>query len=268
MVKTKFYGCIWIDSNWVHPLWAYLRSGRQERGGPCWIVETGVNGNSKSTNDRGPSLFTGLVVPVQEIFVPPLVASWPNTKYFCPHRTLFQCFGPHHSGGQASWADSHAGSPFSYYVSLPKTIYAHPCHQAWGLREWLGLTFQSSPPLPIAPFYHTCSGRLNFPAHPPCGYRRPGEPPRLGVHWGLIIKPAPPLFSSSLHPLMDFSVCRLASRIWACPLSLVPNSSAWEIHPNGPPRASGGWLCCPMKGKTLSGHETLRISASQQKVNK
>jgi hypothetical protein len=41
--------------------------------GPPLTAETGVNGDSKSTNDKGSFLgwFVGLVVPVQEIFVLP-----------------------------------------------------------------------------------------------------------------------------------------------------------------------------------------------------
>ncbi len=39
-------------------------------GGPLLTVETEVNGESKSTKERGPSLI-GLVVPAQEIFVLP-----------------------------------------------------------------------------------------------------------------------------------------------------------------------------------------------------
>jgi len=40
---------------------------------PLLTVETDVNGDSKITNERGPSLagFVGLVLPVQEIFVLP-----------------------------------------------------------------------------------------------------------------------------------------------------------------------------------------------------
>jgi hypothetical protein len=47
---------------------------RLERGRPLLIVETKVNVDSKSTNERGPSLvawFNGLVVPIQEMFVLP-----------------------------------------------------------------------------------------------------------------------------------------------------------------------------------------------------
>ncbi len=37
-------------------------------------------------------------------------SSWPSTKYFFPHRTVFQFICPHHP---ASWAGSRAGSPVS-----------------------------------------------------------------------------------------------------------------------------------------------------------
>jgi hypothetical protein len=62
-------------------------------------VETEVSGDSKITNERGPSLgwFVG---PVQLIFV----LSW----LFFPNRTLFQFICLHRP---ASWAGSRAGSP-------------------------------------------------------------------------------------------------------------------------------------------------------------
>jgi hypothetical protein len=40
-------------------------------GWPMLTVETEVNGDSKSTNERVLGWFVGLVVPVQEIFVQP-----------------------------------------------------------------------------------------------------------------------------------------------------------------------------------------------------
>jgi hypothetical protein len=65
------------------------------------IVETPVNGDSKSTNDRFHSL-VGLSVPVQEIFVLTGCSSWSSTKFFFPHRTLFKFIcPPRQQAGQA-----------------------------------------------------------------------------------------------------------------------------------------------------------------------
>jgi hypothetical protein len=57
-------------------------------------AETEVNGDSMSTNERGPFLLgsLGLVVQVKETIF----------QLLCPHRL-------------ASWAGSRAGSPVSYY---------------------------------------------------------------------------------------------------------------------------------------------------------
>ncbi len=82
--------------------------------GPWWLFETEVNGDSKSTNEKGSFLgwFIELVVPVQEIFV--ACSSRPSTNYFFPHPTLFQFLCPHRL---VNWAGSRAGSLISWYVS-------------------------------------------------------------------------------------------------------------------------------------------------------
>jgi hypothetical protein len=52
---------------------------------PLRNVETGVNGDSKSTNERGPSFFVRLacrVPPVQEIFILPMTALVGPVHYF------------------------------------------------------------------------------------------------------------------------------------------------------------------------------------------
>ncbi len=48
-----------------------MRVRETRDGWPLLTVETEVNGDSKSTNERGPYFgwFVGLVVPIQEIFV-------------------------------------------------------------------------------------------------------------------------------------------------------------------------------------------------------
>jgi hypothetical protein len=88
---------------------------------PLLTVETGVNGNSKSTENGGFFLgyFAGLVMPGQEILFRLGCSSRPSTKYFFPHRTQFRFLCPHRP---ASWAGSRAGSPVSKYVSLVQNI--------------------------------------------------------------------------------------------------------------------------------------------------
>ncbi len=49
---------------------AAVVSRETSEGWPLLTVETEVNGDSKSTNERGPS-FVGLVVTVQETFILP-----------------------------------------------------------------------------------------------------------------------------------------------------------------------------------------------------
>ncbi len=90
---------------------------------PLLTVETDLNGDSKSANERGPSLvrvffaLASLVCPVQFIknavaFLSIKKKIGKNTIYFFPCHTLFQliCSG--------SWEGSRAESPVSMYVSL------------------------------------------------------------------------------------------------------------------------------------------------------
>jgi hypothetical protein len=76
-------------------------------------VETGVKEDSKSTNEKGPSLVgslgNGHVVLVQEIFVWLFYSSRPSTKYFS---SLYIISIPL-THRPASWAGSRAGSPVS-----------------------------------------------------------------------------------------------------------------------------------------------------------
>ncbi len=74
-------GCVSMHEGWIansgghgYLLAQAAPPERPERGvWPLLTVETEVNGDSKSTNERGPFLgwFVGLVVSVQEIFVLP-----------------------------------------------------------------------------------------------------------------------------------------------------------------------------------------------------
>jgi hypothetical protein len=67
-------------------------------------VETEVIGKSKNTNERGPSLVgsLGLSGWCKRILSCLGCSSRPSTKYFCPHRTLFQLICPYHQQvGQA-----------------------------------------------------------------------------------------------------------------------------------------------------------------------
>ncbi len=76
-------------------------------GWPLLTVETEVNGDSKGTNQRGPSSgwFFGLVVAVQEIFVQP----WLYKIFFSsPYTFSIPC-----PNRPASWAGSRDGSHVS-----------------------------------------------------------------------------------------------------------------------------------------------------------
>jgi hypothetical protein len=79
---------------------AYTRETRE--GWPLLTVETEVNGDLKSTNERGPSLVGSLGL-----------SCWCSYNRFFPHRTLLQFLFPH---PPASWAGSRAGSPVSVCV--------------------------------------------------------------------------------------------------------------------------------------------------------
>ncbi len=63
-------------------------------GWPLLTVETELNGDSKSTNKRGPSLIGWAVLPVQEILfcLGSLVSTVQNIFF---HLALFQCLCPH-----------------------------------------------------------------------------------------------------------------------------------------------------------------------------
>jgi hypothetical protein len=78
-----------------------------------------LNGDSQSTNERVPFLVGSFGLSCQHkrfLFCLALgCSSWPSTKIFFPHRTLFQFLCLHRP---ASWAGSRAGSPVSWFVSL------------------------------------------------------------------------------------------------------------------------------------------------------
>ncbi len=88
---------------------ASLTPERLERGGPLLTVETEVNGVSKSTNEKGPSL-VGLLdsscVPVQQIFALPWLLQSAQYKilFSSPHTfSLYQTPSPRNLGRQACW---------------------------------------------------------------------------------------------------------------------------------------------------------------------
>jgi hypothetical protein len=102
-------------------------------GRPLLNVETGVNGDSKSTNERGPSLVGSLglscrfnrfvfslasVRPVQNIFF--------LTSIF-PHRPTI-------------WAGSQAGSPVFWYVSLNLMLRKYFSKGRWVQHAWASFT--------------------------------------------------------------------------------------------------------------------------------
>ncbi len=84
---------------------AYTRETRE--GWPLLTVETEVNGDLKSTNERGPSLVGSLGL-----------SCWCYYNRFFPHRTLLQFLVPH---PPARWAGRRARSPVSKYVSMAYT---------------------------------------------------------------------------------------------------------------------------------------------------
>ncbi len=91
---------------------------RESREG--WLLladEAEVNRDSKSTNERGPSLVgsLGLSCWYNRFLSCFGCSSRPNIKYFFPHGTLFKFICPHRP---ASWSGSRAGSPVSKYVPL------------------------------------------------------------------------------------------------------------------------------------------------------
>ncbi len=81
-------------------------------GWPLLTVETEVNGDSKSKNESGPFFVGSLGSSCRyKRFLSCLgCSSQLSTKYFFPHRTLFQFMCPHR---QALWAGSRAGPPVS-----------------------------------------------------------------------------------------------------------------------------------------------------------
>jgi len=82
-------------------------------GWPLLTVETEVNGASKSTNERGPSLAgsLGLLCRYKRFVFCLGCSSRPSTKYFFfPNYALFNSFVPI---APASWACRRAGSPVS-----------------------------------------------------------------------------------------------------------------------------------------------------------
>ena len=80
-------------------------------------VETEANGDSRSTNERSPSLVGSLGSSCQyKIFLSCLgCSSRPSVKYFGPHGALFKFLCPH---SPARRADSRAGSPVSLNMCL------------------------------------------------------------------------------------------------------------------------------------------------------
>jgi hypothetical protein len=81
------------------------------------VVENEGDGDSKSTNERGPSL-VGSLDPSSQYsrFLSCLGCfNQPSTKYYVSHRTLFHFISTHHP---ATWAGGRAGPPVSD-VSVP-----------------------------------------------------------------------------------------------------------------------------------------------------
>ncbi len=88
-------------------------STETREGWPLLTFETEMNGDSKSTNERGPSLVGSLSLSCRagtRDFVLPWLLYSAQYKVFIPHPILFHFLLPHR---QASWAGSRAGSPIS-----------------------------------------------------------------------------------------------------------------------------------------------------------
>ncbi len=77
---------------------------------PLLAVEAEMNGDSKSTNERGLSLVAslGLLCRYKRVLFCLDCSRRPSTKYFFPHRTPFKFFYPHRP---SSWTGSRDGSP-------------------------------------------------------------------------------------------------------------------------------------------------------------
>jgi hypothetical protein len=96
-------------------------------GWPLVTVEIEANGDSKSTNDRGPSLVGSLDSSCwYNRFLSGLgCSSQPSTKHYFPHHTLFHFISTH---CPATWAGWSAESPVSVSLrvaSLPPFVYVY-----------------------------------------------------------------------------------------------------------------------------------------------
>jgi hypothetical protein len=113
-LKTHWSDSVANDRQNYQPLFMFPcgTSKVAREGWPLLTVETEVNGDSKSTNERGPSLVgsLGLSCRYKRFLFCLDCSSRPSTKYFFPQCTLFQCICPHRP---VSWVDSRAGSPVS-----------------------------------------------------------------------------------------------------------------------------------------------------------
>jgi hypothetical protein len=108
---------LYIVTNYVSVSNCDVLPERLERGAHCaWpllTVETEVNGDSKSTNERGPSLVGSLALSCQynRSALAALVGPVRNIFFLTAH--YFNSFVPHQP---ASWAGRRTGSPVSLYV--------------------------------------------------------------------------------------------------------------------------------------------------------
>ncbi len=110
---------------------------RLERRGPCWLLQTEVNGDSKSTKKRGPC------VPVQEIFVLPWLLVGPVQNNFFLTVHFFNSFVPiAQQAGQAAMLGFLSLSYVSlystdWYISTAGPWYGSTCWATWtGRTPW------------------------------------------------------------------------------------------------------------------------------------
>jgi hypothetical protein len=100
---------------------AEVTSRETKEGWPLLTVETEMNRDSKSTNERGPFLAvsSGLSCRYKSCLFCVKFSSRPSTKYFFPHRTLFYFLWPHRpEAGQAAVLGRLS---LSVYLWLPLT---------------------------------------------------------------------------------------------------------------------------------------------------
>ncbi len=128
-VCQRHWKCLYPFLEWF-PQRDYSREGW-----PLLTVETEVNVNSKSTNERGPSLVCLLDSSCRyKRFLLSLdCSSQPSTKYLFPHCTLHISIPLSQSPSKLT--GSRAGSPVQYILSL-KVMDTTASHDSSPVKAW------------------------------------------------------------------------------------------------------------------------------------